>query len=548
MTKQDIIEPIEASNWGTPVLPILKTDNTIRICGDYKTTLNECSENVRYPLPRIEEIFAKLNGGKSFTKLDLYSAYLQFILDEKSQEMATLNTHKGLYRMKRLPFGVAPASATLQRSLEQLFQGMEGVIIYMDDVVVTGRTTEELMRNLEMVLERMKDTGLTLNKDKCNFFKEEIEYLGHIIDSKGLRKTSDEVEAVLNAPRPRTVSQVRSFTGLVNYYAKFLPNLAMVMNPLYKLLKKGDEKLEWNEETERSFNLTKKLMAEDMKLSHFDPSKEILLASDASSEGISSVLFHRENGKEKPIGCVSRTLMPVEKKYATIDKEALAIVFGLKKFEQYLRGNRVIIKTDHKPLVSLFGESKGIPERNRDLLQRWAVFIAASFDYKIEYVKGRKNHMPYCLSRIPLHVNIVSREHDTKGYLYFAASTKEWPVENERVRQATNIDEELRMVKKFIEEGWPQKWPECVKPYLRRRDELMVEQGCILWGHRIVIPKILRRRMLEELHTSHLGIVKTKSLARSYMWWPGLDQEVEKHVRACNPCQENKENPPKEVV
>ena len=232
MLKQGIISPTESTEWGTPVVPVLKPNGTVRICGDYKTTINRHLIEVRYPLPRIEEIFAKLQGGECFSKLDFSRGYHQLVLDEDSRHLVALNTHKGAFLVNRLPFGIAPASGYFQREVEKTLQGIPGVINFLDDILVTGRNEEEHLSNLEAVFNKLSKTGFKLQKDKCSFFQSEIEYLGYTISKLGLKKSKKNVEAVMNAPAPCTVTEVRAFCGLVNYYGKFVKNLATIMNPL----------------------------------------------------------------------------------------------------------------------------------------------------------------------------------------------------------------------------------------------------------------------------------------------------------------------------
>ena len=190
MVRDGVLEPVSSSRFATPIVPVLKADGTIRVCEDFKSTINRYFDRAHhYPLPRISEIFAELNGGQLFTKLDLNKAYTQFLLDEKSQEITTITTHVGLFKNLRMPFGITPASSIFQQKIEQLFKGMKGVVCYIDDILVTGENLEAHIKNLEMVLTKLKEAGLTLRLSKCEFFKEEVEYLGHLISKEGLKKS-----------------------------------------------------------------------------------------------------------------------------------------------------------------------------------------------------------------------------------------------------------------------------------------------------------------------------------------------------------------------
>lgn len=554
MVKQGVLEPTTTSKWATPIVPVRKADGTVRICGDYKATINQClDKNIHYPLPRINEIFEQLSKGTTFSTLDLNKAYTQLEIDEESQEAMTLTTHLGLFKPKRLLFGVSPAAAIFQMKIEQTLQGLPSVAVFADDICVTGEDEESHLKNLEAVLQRLKEAGLTVRPDKCRFLEDEIEYLGHVISKDGLKKSKKKVAAIENAGRPTTITQVRSFCGMVQYYSKFIPNLAQIMSPIYKLLKKENEKknksIVWDDQCEHSFSLIKKLISQDIILTHFNPRKPTILETDASDDGLSAVLLHREpDGNERPIGMASRTLAASEKNMAVIDREAAAIIFGLKYFQQLLIGHKFTIRCDHKPLLGLFGENKGIPVRSRDRLQRWALYMAG-YDYKIEHIKGKNNLIADCLSRLPDKFNTLPPdvgETEPGNYINFASTINEWPLDSKKIVKHIKTDKNLSMILKFLQTSWPrnsQDLLEEMKPYFTKREELHEENGLILWGHRVVIPTALRKEALELLHTSHMGIVKTKQLARSYLWWPGLDNDIEKRVRSCIACLKSLPDP-----
>ena len=247
---------------------------------------------------------------------------------------------------------------------------------------------------------------------------------------------------------------------------------------------------------------------------------------------------------EKPIACCSRTVMPQEKSYATIDLEALAIVHGCKRFSNYLQGIQFIIRTDHMALLGLFKENKDIPQRHKDRLQRWALYLSG-FNYRMEHIKGNQNFFADCLSRIPIPTKTESEEYEYEGMLNYVNTLNEWPIDNNKVREETLKDEELTKIKLFIKKGWPNKSPKELTSYFTRKEELYIENECILWGYRIVIPRSLRRLMFHEMHEKggHLDISKTKSIARSYAWWPKMDEEIEKQVKSCVACLKSLPDP-----
>ena len=230
--------------------------------------------------------------------------------------------------------------------------------MYLDDVLVTGRTEEEHLATLDEVLRRMREAGLRLRRDKCVFLAPSVIYLGHRIDAQGLHPVADKLQAIAEAPSPHNVSKLKSYLGLLTYYAKFLPNLSMTLAPLYKLLK-AEMRWKWGTKQERAFKESKKLLLASQLLVHFDPKQEIRLACDASGYGIGAVLSHKmPDGSEKPMGFVSRTLTAAKNNYSEIEKEALACVYGVKRFHSYLFGHSFILQTDHEPLRTLFKHSK----------------------------------------------------------------------------------------------------------------------------------------------------------------------------------------------
>lgn len=258
-----------------------------------------------YLIPRIEDMFSSLTGGKQFSVLDLRQAYLQMEVEEMSRDYLTVNTHQGLYQDQRLPYGVAYAPAIWQRAMDQVLQGIPGVACYLDDIIVTGRSTEGHLTNIETVLKRLQTYGLKVNESKCQFLQDSVEYCGHVISECGLHQSCKKVQAVAEMPRPSDVTQLRSFLGVVQYYAKFLPNLASRLEPLHELLKK-DVKWNWGQEQEQSFNKVKEMLLEDRVLTHFDPDLEVILACDSSSYGLGAVFSHRMlDGQERPIAYTS---------------------------------------------------------------------------------------------------------------------------------------------------------------------------------------------------------------------------------------------------
>ncbi|XP_063627468.1 uncharacterized protein K02A2.6-like [Cydia splendana] len=531
LQRDGIITPVETSDWATPIVPVIKRDGGIRICGDYKLTLNRCLEVDRFPLPRVEDLLVKLHGGETFSKIDLSQAYAQFELDEASKPYTVINTHKGLYMYNRLIYGLSSSPGIFQRKLEQLFADLPRVGVFLDDVIITGVDREDHLRTLHQVLGRLEKFGLKVKKEKCSFFAESVTYLGFRISKQGVHTCPEKIKVIKDMAIPANVTELRSFIGMIMYYGKFVKNISMTLTPLYKLLRKGAS-FSWTKECSEAFNAVKRCLVSSSVLAHYDPELPLCLTTDASSSGVGAVISHQmPDGTERPVAYASRVLNAAEVNYSQIQREALGIVFGIKKFHQYLYGRRFLLRTDHKPLVSIFGDKGGIPSMAASRLQRWAV-ILSGYQYDIEYVPTDKNGAD-ALSRLPVGKQAADRTEVT--YVQFVQDFL--PITSDQVRANLKTDDLLRKVVMYLQSGWPAK---CDDPELQsywvRRHELYSEAGCVMWGYRMVIPTTLRNDVLRELHIGHFGVVKMKSLARSYVWWPGIDAEIEKTCMECTTC------------
>ena len=543
LQRAGIISPVQFSKWAAPIVPVMKRNGSVRICGDYRLTANRACPVDPYPLPRVEELLANLAGGKCFSKLDMSQAYLQLQLDDEAKELVAVNTHKGLFQYNRLPFGIASAPAIFQRCMDSLLQGMEGVSVYIDDILITGSSIDEHLQTLDNVLQRVESAGLRLNRSKCFFLRPRIEYLGYAIDEQGLHPTEEKVKAIKEAPTPKNVSELRSFLGIINYYSRFLPNLSTRLAPLYKLLHK-DEKFHWNEEQDEAFKAAKQALQSDSLLVHFDSMKPLILACDASQYGLGAVLSHSfEDGTEHPIAYVSRTLTSAEKNYSQLEKEGLALIFGVKKFHNYLYGRQFTIESDHQPLSFMFSESKGISPMASSRIQRWALTLSA-YHYSIRYKAGSTLSNADALSRLPRPVTTTA-DRLPGDLVHLIDHLSATSVNAENIREWTSKDSILSQVKRYTLLGWPDApQGEEFKPYQSRAHELSVLNGCVLWGSRVVVPPQGPKAVLQELHETHPGASRMKSLARSYIWWPKMDSEIESQVRSCSICQESSPSPP----
>ena len=427
--------------------------------------------------------------------------------------------------------------------MENLLQGIPHVVVRLDDILVSGKNGLDHLKNLEKVLQKLSSAGLKLRRDKCHYMESEVVYCGYVINGSGVKPMSDKVDAISNAPEPRDVSgQLRAFLGMLNYYHKFLTDVATTLEPLHKLLRKGTKWM-WKAEQKAAFEHAKRMLRSADLLVHFDPTKELVLASDESNYGIGAVLSHKmEDGTERPIGYVSRTLNVAERNYSTIEKEALAVIFGVKKFHKFLYGHKFTIKTDHKPLEGLLSERKGVPTQAAPRIQRWALTLAA-YEYQISYKAGVSNGNADALSRLPMAAapaevpqpgeTALLMEH-LEGITVFSQEIREW----------TKRDPTLAQVLRFTLEGWPSICnSEQLTCFANKKTELSAEDGCLLWGSRVVIPPQGRAKVLTELHEAHPGVSRMKTLARTYVWWPSMDKDIEKMVKNCDECQIHQKAP-----
>lgn len=544
-----VLKPVNHSEYATPIVPVLKENGKIRIAGDYSVTLNKDLVIDKYPLPRIEEVFAKLGGGEHYSKIDLKNAYSQFRLSEKSQLLTTINTTKGLFKYTRLVYGLANAPAIFQKSMENLLSGIDGVSIWLDDLCITAPSRSLHLDRLRQVLNRLNEAGLRLQKEKCDFFKDSVIYLGYVINKNGLQTSPEKVTAILNAPEPSNTRELKRFLGVVNYYRCFIPNASSIMNPLHNLLKTGVS-WHWGPSQRRAMCEVRRQLASDRVLAHFDPDTQLVLSVDAGPGGLGAVLAHKtRDGRERPLAFASRSLSVSERNYSQIHKEAAAIIFGVKKFHQYLYGlsEPFILKTDHKPLITIFNKKSGISTTTALRLQRYAIILSA-YNYIVQYTSSSDNIVADYFSRAPIKQStcLSDKEYDAYYSLKFVDGVKP-AIMLKEITVASSEDKILKTVLRYMNKGWPRKIKcKSVRPYYLCKTDLQWVNGVLLRGHKVVIPLALRERMLDELHDTHLGIIKTKSNARSRMWWPGIDRDIERRIGACDACTALRRAPPRE--
>ena len=323
---------------------------------------------------------------------------------------------------------------------------------------------------------------MRLKRKKCAFLLKSVSYLGHVISAEGLHTAESKVKAVVDAPDPRNLSELRSSLGMVNYYGKFLPNLATTLSPLYHLLRQTTT-WHWGLKQKRAFQKVKKLLKSGRVLTHFDDRLPLLLECDASPYGLGAVLSHEmPDGSERPVCFASRTLSKAEQNYSHMDIEALAIIFGVKKYHQYLFGRQFEIKTDHKPLTHIFDESRVVPAMASGRIQRWALTLGA-YDYRIHYRQGKSNVNADALSRLPLPMAALEVPQPAE-VIHLMEHLSTTPLSSSQIKLWTDSDPTIAKVRQWVLEGWPDstETSEELQPYVRRKLELSVEGGVCCGG------------------------------------------------------------------
>ncbi|XP_055714392.1 uncharacterized protein K02A2.6-like [Phlebotomus papatasi] len=542
LIEQGVIEAVENSEWATPTTYRVKPNGDIRICGNYRGTVNLMSKKNPYPLPTVSELLAGA-GGRYYSKIDFAQAYQQLKVNEETSRVLTWNTHRGLYRVKRLPFGISAAPGIFQKFMETLLAGIPGVLVFLDDILVIGNSAEEHYNRLELVLRKLDEAKLTVKKEKCKFGVEEIEFVGYRISSKGIKPLESHIKAIQDAPPPKDKEQLQAFLGLVNFYCRFIEDRATVAECLHRLLDETtNAEWKWEKIHDKAFRELKEALTSTDILMHYSLKVPLVLSCDSSSYGVGAVLAHKTERGEKPISYFSRTLNKHQRNYAQIDKEALSIIEAVKHFHNYIYGRKVTIITDHKPLLGIFNPNKPVPQIISQRMERWCLLLA-TYDYEIVYRKGKEHGNADGLSRLPLKEEVI--EESEIGVISML-ETDQSPIQAREVQEATKKDPLLKKVKRWVLQGWPENCPgEDVKPYFLHRSEITVEKDILLRGTQVIIPKELQEKLMDSLHSTHLGIVNMKVLARMYMWWPKMDQQLERKVRECETCQTQRNNPPK---
>ena len=423
--------------------------------------------------------------------------------------------------------------------MNEILQNLKGVVCLVDDILIYGNTQEEHDTHLKAALQRIKEAGLTLSKDKCKFNQTHIKYLGQLIDMTGVHPDPDKVRSIQEMKAPTNIRELRQFLGMVNQLSKFSPFLADQSKPLRDLLSTKNQWV-WEVPQSTAFNTIKASVSSSQVLGLYDPTKHTIVSADASSYGLGAVLQQRQkNGELRPIAFISRSLSDTERRYAQIEKEALAVTWASERFQDYLIGLHYTIETDHKPLVPLLS-SKNLEELPIRV-QRFRLRLMR-FSYTIVHVPGKLLCTADALSRSPVSTTSCSDskfQQEVDAYVNLLINNL--PATDKRlteIQSQQDKDPVCQKLKQCCQEGWLDKssLKGSYKPYLHVASELCVANGLLLRGSRLVIPPNLRTDILHKIHTGHQGITKCRRRAAQSVWWPGISKDLEHFISRCPIC------------
>ena len=538
LQRREIIAPVEKStDWISSLVTVQKQNGKLRICIDPQP-LNKALKRSHFPLPTIDDILPDLSRAKVFTVCDVKHGFWHVKLEEESSYLTTFATPFGRFRWLKMPMGISPAPEIFQRMLTQALEGLPGIYLIADDVLITGEgDTQEMAykdhdEKLRQFLSRCREKNIKLNAEKFQLRQQEVPYIGHLLTADGLQIDPEKVRAVSDMPPPTDVKGVQRLMGMVNYLAKFYEHLSDDCEILRQLTHK-ETMWEWTEMHDRAFCRLKDNIAKAPVLKYYNPQEELTLQCDASETGLGAALT--QDGK--PVAFGSRALTPTERGYAQIEKECLAIVYGMEKFHQYTYGRKVTVQSDHKPLENIVRKPLlSAPKRLQRMLLR-----LQRYDFNVIYVPGRDMLLADTLSRAYLpecsSTGTAEAEIETVNMVAYL------PISEERlstIRSATETDRTLQTLSDTIQKGWPKHkkdTPRDIMHYYSFQEELSVQDGIIFRGERAVIPDSLQRDITRRIHSSHLGVEACLRRARECVYWPGMNEQIKTFVLKCDICR-----------
>lgn len=534
MVNEGILTKIEYSEWASPTVCRVKQDSSLRICMDPSRTVNPLLEEDPFGPEPVDDMLVRVGKWKFYSTIDLTGAFQQLKLDEESARIMVINTPLGLFKYDRLTYGIKTATAIFQKAMLSIVGHLRWLNVYVDDLIIGANDRQEMSEKLEKVFQILESRNVKVNERKCELMRTEIVFLGHLVSWDGIRPAPGRVDTIRKAEAPKNVKELQSYLGLLNYSMKFIPNLSKFLQIFHVLLEK-DRKYVWTKKMQKSFEDSKILLSSDQMLIHYDPEKECVIYTDASDAGMAAVLCQPDdNGNFKPVWFNSRTLTKTERKYPILHRELLAIVYALEKSYKFIFGGKVMIFTDHQPLVPIVKAGLTQPTvHNR--VQRYLIRITP-FDLVLRYLEGKKNVLADFASRFPLENEERSEEdvQEENRALHVNCVHEKQNINLKMIAQETLVDRELQALKKSIISS---KLDKNLSVYSSIFDELVVNDELISYEGRLIIPEKLRNSILRLLHGNHIGVVKMKQLARRYAYWPGMNAEIERVSSSCETCK-----------
>ena len=530
MLEAGIITP-SASPWSFPVVIASKKDGKPRFCVDYRI-LNRRMKADRWPLPKTEEIFDDLEGSKVFSTLDLFSGYWQVRMAEQCKEKTTFVCRYGTYKFEVMPFGLMNALSTFQRMMDLVFRDLGHVRCYLDDVVVHSRTLEEHIAHLVQVIDIVSRHGLKLKISKCSFAQSKVRLLGHVFDKDGMSVDTDKIDAISAAPTPQNATELRSFLGIAAYYRRFIKGFAEISAVLHEAssTKRG---FTWTDEMRVAFDTLKERLTSPPLLAFPDFDAPFVVETDASSVAIGAVLAQKkEDGKVHPIQYASRTMTAAERNYSACEREALAVIFALKKFRVYLLSSiPFTLITDHQALRYAF-QKKDVHGR----LARWMDFLA-EYQFEVVYRAGHSNGAADYLSRI----EVGPLPEEEEGNLHALAVDSERSLTGdipEDIEPHLQDTARYLLGRPLIENDYR------MRKYIKRNAKRYLLWNQMLFrrtkkGLRAIVPQSQRVAVLRTFHdgVGHWDLQTTRQFVASRYWWPTIGPDLYDYVKSCEGCQ-----------
>jgi len=587
MLDNGVIQP-SASEWAAAPVIVRKKDGKYRYCVDYRS-LNQVTRRDSYPLPLIEECLDALVDNRFFSTLDMASGYWQILIDPADRHKTAFITKYGLFEHVRLAMGLCNAPATYQRIMTYVLQDMlwKNVLVYLDDIIVLGRTFEEHRQALESVFLKFREHRLKFKPKKCELFRTEVDFLGRRVGRHGISIPEAKVKCVVEWPIPTTKTELESFLGFINYHRDFIPNLAEHASSLYYLARdtRVNDRLEWSADHQQAFDNLISAMVSAPVLAYPDPTGAFILDVDASDVAIGAELSQIQDDQERVVAYASQSLSSTQRKYCTTRKELLALVTFMNHFRFYLLGRHFLVRTDHNSLTWLM-RFKNLEGQ----LARWLEAIS-QFDFRILHRSGKDHTNADGLSRITCEecpyykVGKAVEDLPCGGCSYCTKMHHQWerfddfvddvlPLMVRQVAAVTATDQptsdidweeeqrndpELSLVLRWIrdsEEPGDVLYLQsaAVKQLWRLKGQLELRNGILHYQwvdpsgvvrrSLLVTPQRLRSEIIKTAHenvcSGHPGPEKTLHLIRQQYFWIGMSTDVKVHVQSCDKCHRNK--------